>query len=290
MPARGGQRAAGVALAVAVSLGAVAGSGCKRKHVPVDAVPELGIPTCGDAGDERGQAVAGGHIRSGPTSPESNVVERFELRKTSCGYTFRSRQEWPLAIADMEIRYDATLAPLWAYKRLTIAGSPRPDGNADVRRYELRTGDVFIKRRDPAGELMLEKLLPGGRASVPPGAKIEAIVAPGRGSITPWLQRARLPEGGKTRTLVLDFRDMVESLEEATLERSADQIEPNFGAGGTNGTKVRVYTFFGRETVFADEHNVVIGDLAGMRPSDALTTPEPPPLPEYGGPDPVHTP
>ena len=53
---------------------------------------------------------------------------------------------------------------------------------------------------------------------------------------------------------------------------------------------MRVYTFFGRETVFADEHDVVIGDLAGMRPSDSLTTPEPDALPEYGGPDPVHTP
>jgi len=283
VPAHRGRRAAGVALVMAVA-SAVGAAGCRRKHVPVDTVPELGYPACGDGGDDRGEAVAQGHIRAGPTSPESRVVERFELRRTSCGYTLRSRQEWPLAIADVEVRYDASLAPLWAWKRLTIAGSPRPDGNADIRRYELRTGDVFIKRRDPAGELTLQKLLPGGRASVPVGAKVEAVVGPGRGTITPWLQRARLPEGGKTRMLVLDFRDMVESLEEATLERSPDQLEPSYGK------KVRVYTFFGRETVFADEHDVVIGDLAGMRPSDSLSTPEPPALPDYGGPDPVHTP
>jgi hypothetical protein len=284
--ARRERRAAGVALAAAVSCAAlvVAGAGCRRKHVPVDTVPELGYPACGDAGDDRGAAVADGHIRAGPTSAESNVVERFELRRTACGYTLRSRQEWPLAIADVEVRYDADLTPLWAWKRLTMAGSPRPDGNADIRRYELRTGEVFIKRRDPAGELTLQKLLPGGRASIPPGAKVEAIVGPGRGTITPWLRRAHLPEGGKTRALVLDFRDMVEAVEEATLERSPDQVEAGYGG------KVRVYTFFGRETVFADEHDVVIGDLAGMRPSDSLTTPEPAALPEYGGPDPVHTP
>jgi hypothetical protein len=284
--ARRERRATGVALAVAVSCAAVAGAGCRRKHVPVDTAPELGYPACADGGDS-GEAVAEGHIRAGPTSAESRVVERFELWRTSCGYTLRSRQEWPLAIADVEVRYDADLTPLWAWKRLTMAGSPRPDGNADIRRYELRTGDVFIKRRDPEGELTLQKLLPGGRASVPPGAKVEAIVGPGRGTITPWLQRARLPEGGKTRVLVLDFRDMVEAVEEATLERSPDQLEPSYGA---NGKKVRVYTFFGRETVFADEHDVVIGDLAGMRPSDSLTTPEPAALPDYGGPDPVHTP
>jgi len=53
---------------------------------------------------------------------------------------------------------------------------------------------------------------------------------------------------------------------------------------------VRVYTFFGQDTVFADENDVVIGDLAGMRPDESLTTPEPSPLPTYGGADPVHTP
>jgi hypothetical protein len=184
----------------------------------------------------------------------------------------------------VEVRYDATLAPLWAWKRLTMAGSRRPDGNADIRRYELRTGDVFIKRRDPDGQLTLQKLLPGGRRAVEPGTKVGAVVGPGRGVITAWLRRAHLAEGGKTRELVLDFRDMVESLEEATLERMPDQLEPSYGK------KVRVYTFFGRETVFADDNDVVIGDLGGMRPSDTLSTPEPPSLPDFGGADPVHTP
>jgi hypothetical protein len=254
--------------------------------VPVDTAPDLGYPACSDGGggDETGELVARGHLRSGPTSSEKNVVERFELRRTSCGYTFRSRQEWPLAIADVEVRYDPDFVPIWAWKRMTIAGSTRADGNADVRRYELRTGDVFIKKRDAQGLVTLEKLLPGGRMTVPPGARVSAVVGPGRGIITAWLKREALPVGGKVRELVLDFRDMVESVEVATLERNPDLFEPSLGR------TVRVYTFFGRESVFADENDVVIADLAGMRPSDSLAAPEPEPLPTYGGPDPINTP
>jgi hypothetical protein len=260
-------------------------SACKRKHVAVDSVPELGFPACGDAGaDEAGILVGQGRLRAGPTAADQNVAERFELRRTSCGYTFHSRQEWPLAISDVEVRFDASLTPRWAWKRLTIAGSTRDDGNADTRRYELRTGDVFIKHRDADGKLTLERLLPGGRMSVPDGAQVGAVVGPGRGIITAWLQREKLPVGAKTKELVLDFRDMVESLEEGTLERTPDLYEPSLGK------MVRAYTFFGKETVFADENDVVIGDLAGMRPSDTLKTPEPPPLPTFRPPDPAHTP
>ena len=274
----------GVGVIAALTLLAL-GSGCRRKHVPVTSVPELGYPTCSDAGaEDAGVVVGSGHLRAGPLSHEKNVVERFELRRTACGYVFRSRQEWPLEISDIEVHYDATLSPIWAWKRMTIDGAPRADGNADIRRYELRTGDVFIKRRDAKGQLFLERLGPGGRMSVPEGARVAAVVAPGRGVLTAWIQREHLPVGTKVHELVLDFRELVETLEMAALERGPDLYEP------TLGRTVRVYTFFGRDTVFADEHDVVIGDLAGMRPSETLTTPEPEPLPTYGGPDPVHTP
>jgi hypothetical protein len=274
-----GRRAVCVVLVLAC-LGA-----CKRKHVPVEAEPELGYPACGDAGaDESGAVAAEGRLRAGPTSADRNVVESYSLRKTSCGYTFRSRQEWPLAIADVEVRYDAAYDPVWAWKRLTMAGSTRDDGNADVRRYEMRTGELFIKHRDDKAAVTLEKLLPGGRMPNPAGVRVGAVVGPGRGIITAWIRREKLPVGGKTQELVLDFRDMVESLEEGTLERMPDMVEPSLGK------KVRVYTFFGKETVFADDTDAVIGDLAGMRPSASLATPEPEPLPTFGGPDPVHTP
>lgn len=258
---------------------------CPRKHVRVDEVPELGYPACAtDGGRDVGEPVGSGHLRSGPSSQEQNVVERFELERTACGYTLRARQEWPLDISDVEVRYDAALTPIWAWKRMTLAATNRADGNADIRRYELRTGEVFIKRRDPNGERFLEKLLPGGRMRVAAGTRVGAVVGPGRGVITAWLKREKLPVGGKTKELVLDFRSMIEMVEMGTLERSPDQFEP------TIGKNVRVYTFFGRETVFADDDDVVVGDLAGMRPSDSLKTPEPPPLPTFGGADPAGTP
>ena len=266
-------------------LALLAVAACKHKHVPVAAVPELGYPACGDGGPDDGTEVARGRLRAGPFSHEQNVVERFSLHRTACGYTFRSRQEWPLDISDVEIRYDDTLTPIWAWKRMTLAASKRDDGDADIRRYELRTGEVFIKRRrDSLGEVSLERLLPGGRMKVAPGARVGAVLGPGRGAVTAWIKRARLPVGGKVYDLVLDFRPMVEKLELGSLERNPDQFEPAFGRS------VRVYTFFGQETVFADEDDVVIGDLAGMRPSATLPPPEPEPLPTFGGPDPAHSP
>jgi hypothetical protein len=253
--------------------------------VVVDAVPELGYPACSDGGaDEVGALVAQGNIRSGPLSNDKTVSERFELRRTSCGYTFRSRQEWPLDISDVEVRYDANLTPIWAWKRMTTAASQRPDGNADIRRYELRTGGVFIKKRDALGTVVLEQLLPGGRIKVPEGARVGAVVGPGRGVMTVWLKRAKLRVGDKTDDLVLDFRSMVEGLEIAALERNEDRFEPSLGK------TVRVYTFYGEETIFTDDDDVVLGDLAGMRPSDSLATPAPPSLPTFGGADPAHTP
>jgi hypothetical protein len=276
------RRLFGAGVTVALALAA---TGCSRKHLRVGAIPELPYPACGDAGaDDPGVAVASGKIRSGPYSAEQDVVEAFELRRTACGYTLRSRQEWPRATSDVEVRYGPDLAPVWAWKRMTIPGSTRPDGSADVRRYELRTGDVFIKRRDAGGDVTLERLLPGGRRTPEPGTRVGAVVAPGRGAITPWLMRARLPVGGRVYTLVLDFRSPVETLEIASLERNEDRFEP------TMNRTVRVYTFYGKETVFADENDVVVGDLSGLRPSDSLTTPEPPPLPLYGAPDPAHQP
>jgi hypothetical protein len=278
---RSARRAAVVVVVVALALACL--TGCKRKHVPVDSVPELGYPTCADGG-AAGTVEAQGRLRSGPLSADKNVVESYTLVKTPCGHVMHVRQEWPLAIADVEVHYRDDFTPFWAWKRLTMAGSKRQDGDADIRRYDMRTGDVFIKHRDAKGTTTLEKLLAGGRMPVPDGAKLGAVVAPGRGVITAWLRREKLPVGAKTKELVLDFRDMLESLEEGTLERNEDLYEPSFGK------KVRVYTFFGRETVFADETDAVIGDLAGMRPSASLTTPEPEPLPTYGGADPVHTP
>jgi hypothetical protein len=253
--------------------------------VQVEVAPELAYPSCTDAGaPDAEKVVASGQLRSGPFSQEKDVVERFTIGETSCGSVFRARQEWHLEGDDVVVVYDESLTPIWAWKRATIPGSSKPDGNADIRRYELRAGDVFIKKRTPEGVVATEKLLPGGRMKAPAGARVGAVIGPGRGIASMWIRRAKLAVGDKSRELVLDFRSSVETLEMATLERNEDRFEPSLGK------TLRVYTFFGRETVFTDEHDVVVGDLAGMRPSASLPGPEPAPLPTFGEPDPVHTP
>jgi hypothetical protein len=269
---------------VCVCLVALALGGCKRKHVPVDSIAELPYPSC-DAGAAGDEVVARGRLRAGEFMAEKSVVETFEATKTSCGIVvFEGREEWALMAADIEVVYDADLTPLRVWKRMTIPGSKRADGNADIRRYELRTPEVQIKRKSPEGETKYEILKQGGRRAVPTGTKVGAVVGPGRGLITMWIRRARLKVGEKTHELVLDFREMVEMLEDATLERGDDRFEPSLGK------TLRVYTFYGRETVFTDENDVVVGDLAGLRPSESLATPEPPPAPTFGPADPVNTP
>ena len=72
-----------------------------------------------------------------------------------------------------------------------------------------------------------------------------------------WIKRARLAPGEKVRELVLDIRAL-EKIELVTLLREPDMDHEELG-------RVRVYTFYGRETVFADEQDRIVGDLAGMR-------------------------
>ena len=268
----------------AIVLGALTALGsCKRKHVAVETLPELAYPACTvDAG---APAIVGkGRLRPGSTMLDNKVVESFELTKDACHYVFRGREEWPLFAADVEVVYDDTLTPLRVWKRMTVPGSPRPDGHADIRRYELRTPEVTIKRRTPEGEVKLEMLRPGGKDPPPAGNKPVAVIGPGRGILTVWIKRAKLAPGEKVRELVLDFREMIELLQNVTLKREDDQYEASLGR------TVRVYTIYGREAVFTDENDVVLGDLQGMRPSDTVKTPEPPPMPRYGEPDPVGTP
>lgn len=260
---------------LAAALALVACPLFRRKHVRVASVPELPYPSCGDRPLPPGEVIAAGHLRSGPEMLERHVVERFEVRRRDCLHVATVHQEWPLAITDLEVVYDADLLPLRVWKRGTIPGVRRADGHADTRRYELRTPEVTIKRRTPEGET-LHEILRGGRP--------QAVLGPGRGLLTMWFRRARLGVGQRRRELVLDVRAELETIQPVTLRREPDRYEPSLGR------TVRVYTVLGRESVFADENDVVVGDLAGLRPHHTLRTPPPAPLPTYGPPDPVHTP
>lgn len=255
----------------ALALTALVAVGCRRKHQPVAQVPRLPYPAC--AGDVT--ELASGHLRAGPNAVEQMVVERYTWSRRGCLRVMTVRQEWPLNVSDVEVIFDEALTPLRAWKRMTRPGVQRADGQADIRLYEFRTPEVTVTKRSADG-VTRHEVMPGGRPA--------AVLGPGRGLLTAWIQRAHLAVGERTRDLVFDFRETVEVLRPITLRREPDMVHPDFHR------RVRVYTVYGRETVFADERDAVIGDMAGMRPDALAGGHAPPPLPMYGAPDPVNTP
>lgn len=251
-------------------------AGCerfKRKHIPVEQLEELGYPGCDGKVPGAGEVLASQYLRSGATHKDKTIVERFRIEARDCLRVLSARQEWPLGTVDLEVVYDADLLPLRIWKRMTVPALPNAGERAEVRRYELRSDPVGIKRRAPDGAITFEQLK-GGRPL--------AVIGPGRGLISMWLRRARLAPGQKVRELVIDVRAL-EKIELVTLMREPDMQHPELGP-------IRVYTFYGRETVFADANDAVIGDLAGMRPDHVVKTPPPPAIPTFGPVDPVGTP
>lgn len=261
-------------LLVAALLAAVACDDC-RDRVPVKSVPEKPYPSCGEGELPEGELLAKGHLRAGPIMRDQSVVERFEIRKRGCLYVATVRQEWPLGTADVEAVYDAEMRPLRAWKRMVLPSVEDPLSMADVRLYEIRNEPVTLTWRQPDGDVV-HRILKEGRPS--------ALIGPGRGLLTMWIWKAGLEPGDKERVPVLDFRKDVETIEPVTLERLEDRYEPSLER------RVRVYTVFGRETVYTDGDGVVIGDLRGMRPHHTLDSEPPPPIPQIEPPDPVNTP
>ncbi len=264
----------GGAALVALLAAALLSGGCRRKHIPVSSVPQIPYPSCGRDPLPEGEVLAEGYLRSGEFSVERLISERFTLRRRDCLHTVTVRQEWPLNVADVEVVYDDQWVPLRAWKRMTLPGVHRTDGMADIRRYELRTPAIALTKL--SNGVRTYELLRGERPTV--------VLGPGRGLITAWIRRAHLGVGGRVREVALDIRESLEVVRQVTLRREPDQYVAEYGRA------LRVYTVYGRESVFADEHDVVVGDLAGLRANAVLRTPAPPPLPLYGTPDPVHTP
>lgn len=259
-------------VAVCFSLG-----GCKRferKHVPVEKVEELGYPTCSTPPSGHTEKIlAEKHLRSGPAHTDKGIVERYSIRERDCLQVVSVRQEWPMGTADVEVLYDRGLMPLRIWKRMTLPGLPDAGEKADIRRYDLRTDPVTMKRRQMSGVIDFE-LLKGGRPTV--------VIGPGRGLVSMWIKRSKLAVGEKVRELAIDVRGL-EKIGLVTLRREEDMTHEVLGP-------VRVYTFYGREAVFTDENGVVVGDLAGLLPDHLNPLPAPPVVPLYGVVDPVNTP
>lgn len=257
-------------------------SGCEGclKRPPVDSVQEQPYPGCeGVAELPEGRVIASGHLRSGPEMRDKAVVERWELRERACLRVMTIRQEWPMGISDVEVVFDEAYRPLRAWKRMSMPHVPGQRAAApDTRLYELRNDPATMTRASEDGREHFTF-----RAPQP-----VAVVGPGRALLGAWIrQHLDMPVGETVRGPVLDFRRPVERIETIALRREEDAVMPD--VAGPSG-HVRVYTVFGRESIYTDDEGNVLGDLAGLRPHALLTTPEPAELPSEEPADPRGTP
>lgn len=246
------------------------------KRVPADDVTSYAYPRC-EGGTE--EVLVDRTLRAGPRNPDQDVVEQYRFVRESCRIVATVTQTWSRSITEVEVIYDLAWKPLRAWKRTHIPVRDHAPRLFDIRRYELRAGaaNVIIG----GGEEGMSRFWFRGGAPL-------AVVGPGRGLIYAFIQRAKregtLAVGEKLRVPVLDFRNPVERVEPVTLRRDPDRHDEVLGR------TVRVYTVFGRESVFADEHDVIIGDLAGLVPAEEVRTPIPTVLMPESPPDPARTP
>ena len=259
-------------LLAGLALAAVLCAACEPPRSEVSSGRDFPYPTCNGRVPGEGTVLAAGRIRSGPFSRAHDIVETFEVRRRDCLHVATAHQEWPGGITDTEVVYDHAWKPLRAWRRTAIPGTE--DGRPEIRRYDLRQLPVAMKRLEADGTM---------RRYTVRGQTPDVVVGTGRGLIIPWILRERLSVGGVARGRVLDIREDIERIQDGALRRDPDRDDPDLG-------RVRVYTFYGRESIFTDDHDVVVGDLAGMRVDRVLTSPAPPALPTYGTLDPVNTP
>lgn len=211
-------------------------------------------------------------LRAGAGMREPSAFETFELRSRACHIVFTGHEEWAMGASDVEVVFDASLQPVRAYKRSTAPGPQPIATRTDTRIYDFRGEHVEMMRRAPLGEI--ERFL--YRAPTP-----HAIIGPGRGLLTAWFRRAHLSVGGRLRESVLDIREPIEVVRDVTLLRLADRDDERLGR------RVRVYTIYGREPIYADDDDLVIGDMMGLLPAEMVHTPMPTPMGTDGPPSPT---
>ena len=264
---------AGLWARVFVSAAVITAFGCiSPARERADETALAGYPTC--ATEAAPVPMFEGALRAGEMMREESAHERFRGEQRGCHVVFTGSQDWNLGATDLEVVYDAALTPIRAWKRATSPGPREAPRRTDIRAYDFTGAHVLMRRRSSLGEFETWRF----RAATP-----HVIIGPGRGLLSMWLQRAHLEVGGRVREPVLDIRETVEIIRDVTLMRLEDREDAEMG-------RVRVYTIYGREPFFADEHDVVVGDMMGMRPARLITTPLPPAIPREGDADPRGTP
>lgn len=205
-------------------------------------------------------------LRAGPVMPDDSIVEHYEYGARDCHVVFSMRQEWAMGATDMEVVFDAELNPLRVWRRATTVGPQPVARRTEYRRYDLRGDRVEMLER--TGDGSERRFLIG--TGIP-----HVVLGAGRGIVTAWLRRSHLDVGGRVRELVLDIRETPERVRDVTLMRLEDRDDAVLGS-------VRVYTIYGREPIFADDTDAVVGDLMGLLPADRVSTPRPAPLTSDG--------
>lgn len=236
----------------------------------VDALPDRGYPSCSDGAPTAESVSVERSLRAGPVMRDTSVVESFSIASRGCQLVYTGHEDWSMGATDLEIVFDAERQPLRVYRRVTAPGGGDPSGRTQTSVYDLRGEHVELTRRTPTGAM--ERLL--YRAPSP-----HVVIATGRGVLSLWLQRAHLSVGGRVREAALDVRESVEVVRDVTLARLDDRDDARLG-------HVRVYTIYGREPIYADENDVVVGDMMGLVPAALVSTPMPPPTPTDGPPRP----
>lgn len=239
----------------------------------VTELPDAPYPSCPEGGSEP-RTLFERELRAGPIMRESSALETFAIVERGCHVVFTGSLDWNLGATDLEVVYDRELRPLRAWKRGTSPGPLEARRRTDIRSYDFSGDRLAMRRRGPTDAVEL------WRFRLPPPA---VVIGPGRGLLSLWLRRAHLDVGGRVREPAVDIREPIEIIRDVTLTRHEDRDDPEMG-------RVRVYTIYGREPIFADENDVVIGDMAGMRPSSLVHTPLSSPVPREGPADPRGTP
>ena len=237
----------------------------------VAALEDRGYPTCPEGAADASPLTLSRTLRAGEGMREPSAFETFELRSRGCHVVFTGHEEWAMGASDVEVVFDAALRPVRAYKRSTSPGPQEIGARTDTRVYDLRGPHVELWRHMPLGEMERFRY----RAPTP-----GAILGPGRGLLTAWFRRAHLQVGGRLREAVLDIREPIEVVRDVTLLRLEDRDDARLGR------RVRVYTIYGREPIYADDDDLVIGDMMGLLPSEMVHTPMPTPMATDGPPRP----
>ena len=221
--------------------------GCKLTKHAVDSVQTLPYPDWAAAAwkDDSLTPIRRSLHRAGDVGRAA--FERFEIRRTTAGIVARAHVENAFSAVDIDVVADDHFVPLRVWRRATAPGIVN-DARPDLRLFELRVTPATMAHRGSDFTRDFARM---------EGQRPTALVTESVGLATLWLLRAHLSPATKSRESVLDFAKGG-IYQPGALTREADLVRPELGG------RVRVYKIYGREVIFADDNDTVLGNLDGL--------------------------